>query len=94
MSAVVNRRVVIVTAVHGPSAPFLPEAYASLCAQELPDGWEWRWVIQEDGRTQDVRPHVPDDPLVGSCSTRGATDGRAGRGWRARWPWPTRTGRT
>ncbi|MGQ4422289.1 glycosyltransferase family 2 protein [Streptomyces violaceoruber] len=64
MSAVVNRRVVIVTAVHGPSAPFLPVAYASLCAQELPDGWEWRWVIREDGRTQDVRPHVPDDPRV------------------------------
>ena len=64
MSAAVNRRIVIVTAVHGPSAPFLPEAHASLCAQELPDGWEWRWVIQEDGRTQDVRPYVPDDPRV------------------------------
>ncbi len=60
----VNRRVTVVTAVHGPSAPFLAEAYASLCAQELPDGWEWRWVIQEDGRTEDVRPHVPDDPRV------------------------------
>ncbi|MGW8062155.1 glycosyltransferase family 2 protein [Streptomyces ziwulingensis] len=59
-----SRYVVIVTAVHGPSAPFLAEAHASLCAQELPDGWEWRWVVQEDGRTDDVRPHVPDDPRV------------------------------
>ncbi len=64
LNAAVNRRVVIVTAVHGPSAPFLSETYASLCAQELPAGWEWRWVIQEDGRTDDVRPHVPDDPRV------------------------------
>ncbi|MEU5624004.1 glycosyltransferase family 2 protein [Streptomyces tendae] len=64
VSAAVNRRVTIVTAVHGPSAPFLPEAHASLCAQELPAGWEWRWVIQEDGRTRDVRPYVPDDPRV------------------------------
>ncbi|MFE5395641.1 glycosyltransferase family 2 protein [Streptomyces sp. NPDC056568] len=59
-----SRHVVIVTAVHGPSAPFLAEAHASLRAQELPAGWDWRWVIQEDGRTDDVRPHVPDDPRV------------------------------
>ncbi len=59
-----SRLVSIVTAVHAPSAPFLAEAYASLCAQELPHGWEWRWVVQEDGRTGAVRPHVPDDPRV------------------------------
>ncbi|MEU0947040.1 glycosyltransferase family 2 protein [Streptomyces canus] len=56
--------ITIITAVHAPSSPFLPEAYASLCAQELPGGWEWRWVIQEDGRTDEVRPYVPDDPRV------------------------------
>ncbi|MFG1725210.1 glycosyltransferase family 2 protein [Streptomyces sp. AGS-58] len=60
MSAAVNRRVTVVTAVHGPSARFLPDAYASLCDQRLPDGWEWRWVVQEDGFTAEVRPHVPD----------------------------------
>ncbi|MFE2583686.1 glycosyltransferase family 2 protein [Streptomyces sp. NPDC059378] len=64
MSAAVNRRVVIVTAVHPPSARFLPEAHRSLCAQRLPRGWDWQWVIQEDGRTDAVRPHVPDDPRV------------------------------
>ncbi|MGC0410815.1 glycosyltransferase involved in cell wall biosynthesis [Streptomyces sp. SAI-195] len=78
MSAAVNRRVTVVTAVHGPSAPFLPEAYASLCAQELPDGWEWRWVIQEDGRTQDVRPHVPDDPRVAFHQGRHGRQGGPG----------------
>ncbi|MGN9755993.1 glycosyltransferase family 2 protein [Streptomyces sp. SD31] len=64
MSAAVGRRVIIVTAVHGPSAAFLPDAHKSLRAQELPAGWEWRWVIQEDGKTDQVRPYVPDDARV------------------------------
>lgn len=63
MSAVL-RRVVIITAVHPPSAPFLPDAYKSLCEQELPDGWEWHWLIQEDGESDEVAPHVPDDDRV------------------------------
>ncbi|MFD4634750.1 glycosyltransferase family 2 protein [Streptomyces sp. NPDC058284] len=59
-----RRRVIIVTAVHAPSAPFLADAYKSLCEQELPEGWEWHWLIQEDGRTDQVAPHVPDDARV------------------------------
>ncbi|MEU1118790.1 MULTISPECIES: glycosyltransferase family 2 protein [unclassified Streptomyces] len=59
-----RRRVIIVTAVHAPSAAFLPDAYKSLCEQELPEGWEWHWLIQEDGHTDRVAPHVPDDPRV------------------------------
>ncbi|MBG0853564.1 glycosyltransferase [Streptomyces spinoverrucosus] len=59
-----TRHIVIVTAVHPPSARFLPEAHKSLCEQRLPEGWEWRWVIQEDGESQDVRPYVPDDVRV------------------------------
>ncbi|MEU7054567.1 glycosyltransferase family 2 protein [Streptomyces sp. NPDC046197] len=66
MSAAVtpSRRITVVTCVHAPSAGFLPEAYKSLCEQQLPEGWEWQWLIQEDGRTDDVRPHVPDDERV------------------------------
>jgi glycosyltransferase involved in cell wall biosynthesis len=64
-AAVDHRRVVeVVTAVHAPSARFLGEAYASLRAQELPEGWAWRWVIQEDGATDEARDRVPDDPRV------------------------------
>ncbi|WP_328537547.1 glycosyltransferase family 2 protein [Streptomyces sp. NBC_00344] len=59
-----RRRIIIVTAVHAPSAPFLPDAYTSLCIQELPEGWDWHWVIQEDGRGSDVAPHVPADERV------------------------------
>ncbi|MFE1175195.1 glycosyltransferase family 2 protein [Streptomyces sp. NPDC058773] len=60
----VRRRLIIVTAVHAPSARFLPEAYASLRLQELPDGWEWHWLIQEDGTSDEVAPYVPDDARV------------------------------
>ncbi|MEV3967086.1 glycosyltransferase family 2 protein [Streptomyces sp. NPDC050698] len=59
-----SRRIVVVTAVHGPHARFLPEAYASLRAQRLPAGWEWHWVIQEDGESERVRPYVPADHRV------------------------------
>ncbi|MEW1772920.1 glycosyltransferase [Streptomyces sp. NPDC086777] len=64
MSAAVTRRITVVTAVHAPSARFLPEAHKSLCAQRLPDGWEWEWLIQEDGHGEEVHPYVPDDARV------------------------------
>ncbi|MFE9765172.1 glycosyltransferase family 2 protein [Streptomyces sp. NPDC005808] len=70
-----SRRITVVTAVHGPSAHFLPEAYKSLCEQVLPDGWEWHWLIQEDGRTDAVAPHVPEDERV---SYRPGRQGRPG----------------
>ncbi|MFF2065842.1 glycosyltransferase family 2 protein [Streptomyces sp. NPDC058200] len=56
--------VTVVTAVHEPSAHFLPEAYASLLDQDLPEGWDWQWLIQEDGESTGVAPHVPDDPRI------------------------------
>ncbi|MFC4034058.1 glycosyltransferase family 2 protein [Streptomyces polygonati] len=58
------RRIDVITAVHPPAAPFLADAYESLCAQELPGGWEWHWIIQEDGYGDAVAPHVPDDPRI------------------------------
>jgi glycosyltransferase involved in cell wall biosynthesis len=56
--------ITVVTAVHPPSAPYLPEAYKSLRDQELPDGWDWQWLIQEDGKSDEVAPYVPDDERV------------------------------
>ncbi|WP_030260043.1 glycosyltransferase family 2 protein [Streptomyces violens] len=56
--------ITVMTAVHPPAAKYLADAYKSLLEQELPDGWDWQWVIQEDGETDEVRPHVPDDPRI------------------------------
>jgi glycosyltransferase involved in cell wall biosynthesis len=54
----------IVTPVHAPAAPYLREAYESLRAQELPDGWEWEWIVQEDGDSGAVAELIPDDPRI------------------------------
>ncbi|NUV32375.1 MULTISPECIES: glycosyltransferase family A protein [Streptomyces] len=68
----------VVTAVHAPAAHFLADAYASLCEQELPAGWEWEWIVQEDGRTEEVRAALPEDSRVSF------EQGRAGRAAMAR----------
>jgi len=65
----------VITPVHGPSAHHLRDAYASLTRQEMPPGWEWEWVLQEDGESTEVRPHVPADPRVSFGQGR---QGRAG----------------
>ncbi|MEU4893770.1 glycosyltransferase family 2 protein [Streptomyces sp. NPDC044780] len=70
--------ITVITAVHAPGAEYLPDAYKSLREQELPDGWDWQWVIQEDGETDAVRPYVPDDARVSFGQ------GRSGRAAMAR----------
>ncbi|MGW3612543.1 glycosyltransferase family 2 protein [Micromonospora sp. NPDC005163] len=54
----------VVTPVHGPSIPYLADSYESLRAQEMPDGWTWEWLVQEDGRTGDVEAVLPQDSRV------------------------------
>jgi hypothetical protein len=58
------RRIIIITAVHPPSAQYLQDAYKSLCEQDLPEGWDWHWIIQEDGWSDLVTPHVPEDERI------------------------------
>ncbi|MFJ2020912.1 glycosyltransferase family 2 protein [Streptomyces nodosus] len=64
------RIVTVITAVHAPGAEYLPAAYKSLTEQELPNGWEWQWVIQEDGETNAVAPYVPEDARVSFGQSR------------------------
>lgn len=54
----------IVTPSYRPVREQLLEAYESVRTQELPEGWELEWVIQEDGSTGAVPDMLPDDPLV------------------------------
>lgn len=39
-------------------------AYESLRAQVLPSGWDWEWVVQEDGVDDSLASVMPDDPRV------------------------------
>lgn len=54
----------VITAVHAAGAQYLPDAYASLVKQQLPRGWEWQWIIQEDGQTGTVAGHLPYDSRI------------------------------
>ena len=59
-----TRQVSIVTAVHVPSVHYLPEAYASIVSQEMPAGWDWQWLVQEDGTTGAAEAALPDDDRI------------------------------
>lgn len=65
-----SRVISVITAAHVRSVPYLLDAYESLVAQELPPGWSWEWLLQEDGRTGAVAAAVPDDPRISAGSAR------------------------
>jgi glycosyltransferase involved in cell wall biosynthesis len=54
----------VVTAVHTPSMKYLPEAYESLMAQDMPAGWAWQRLVQEDGITGAAADHLPADSRI------------------------------
>uniref|UniRef100_UPI002F915D18 glycosyltransferase family 2 protein n=1 Tax=Kitasatospora indigofera TaxID=67307 RepID=UPI002F915D18 len=54
----------VVTPVYNGGHNYLGEAYQSLLAQELPAGWSWQWVVQEDGETGVPGAVLPDDPRI------------------------------
>jgi glycosyltransferase involved in cell wall biosynthesis len=54
----------IITATYRPIAEYLDAAYKSIVAQELPEGWKWEWIVQEDGTTGAAIPMLPDDPRI------------------------------
>src|SRR6266487_1791242 len=45
-----SRVISVVTAAYQPVPEYLTAAYESLRSQSLPEGWQWQWVVQEDGR--------------------------------------------
>jgi glycosyltransferase involved in cell wall biosynthesis len=70
------RTISVVTPVHPPHVRFLPEAYESLRAQELPEGWGWEWLIQHDGEAEsepsfdDPRVTFSASPAAGAAGAR------------------------
>jgi glycosyltransferase involved in cell wall biosynthesis len=54
----------VITAVHPPSTRHIHDAYRSLAAQALPDGWEWEWLVQQDGAECGLRALLPDEPRI------------------------------
>jgi hypothetical protein len=65
------RLVSVITPVRGPSVGYLASAYGSLTAQEMPDGWDWQWLVQEDGRDGLLVDQFPDaDPRISTGTGR------------------------
>ncbi|WBB73421.1 glycosyltransferase [Micromonospora sp. WMMD1128] len=54
----------VVTPVHAPSIEHLAGAYESLTKQDMPTGWDWQWLVQEDGQTGALGGVLPDDPRI------------------------------
>jgi glycosyltransferase involved in cell wall biosynthesis len=60
----------VVTPVHAPVREHLAAAYESLRTQVLPVGWQWQWVVQEDGQSGKLARFLPDDGRISSDSGR------------------------
>lgn len=54
----------VVTPVVDGGQKYLSEAYESIMRQELPEGWSWQWVVQEDGMTGRPTAALPVDPRI------------------------------
>jgi glycosyltransferase involved in cell wall biosynthesis len=58
------RTLSVVTGAYEPVAEYLLAAYESLRRQEMPDGWEWEWVVQEDGVSGIAEEILPADDRI------------------------------
>jgi glycosyltransferase involved in cell wall biosynthesis len=65
-----TRIISIVTPAYKPVPEYLAAAYESLRAQVMPRGWDWQWVVQEDGETGDVARMLPHDDRISAGSGR------------------------
>lgn len=54
----------IITPVLAGKEQYLPELWASLLSQDMPPGWKWEWVVQEDGATGRPLALLPDDQRI------------------------------
>jgi len=54
----------IITAVLDGADDHLNETHQSLTEQQMPPGWTWQWVVQEDGQTGRPLNKLPPDPRI------------------------------
>lgn len=59
-----KRMISVITPVYNPMTEHLKAAYESLADQQIPRGWDWEWIVQEDGRTNVARDVLPADPHI------------------------------
>jgi len=76
----------VVTPTQAHNADHIGQLWRSLDGQVLPPGWDWEWLVQEDGPRPGVRELLPDDPRIrydalgvqlGGAATRNVAVARA-----------------
>lgn len=72
-----TRLISIITPVYGASVQYLADAYKSIADQELPAGWGWQWLVQEDGQAGLLDGVLPDDPRISTGMGRHGGPGTA-----------------
>lgn len=60
----------VITPMFNPVPEYVQAAYNSLASQEMPSGWQWQWIVQEDGQTGDVAQMLPKDQRINAGSGR------------------------
>ena len=59
-----DRIISVITPTFDPNPEYLTAAYKSLSGQELPKGWQWEWIVQEDGPTCQAEDILPNDDRI------------------------------
>lgn len=59
-----SRLLSIITPVYNPEPEHLRAAYQALCNQRMPEGWQWEWLVQEDGTTGVAQDILPSDSRI------------------------------
>ncbi|MFE5669091.1 glycosyltransferase family A protein [Streptomyces niveus] len=60
----------VITPVHRDGLAYLPATYESLTSQQMPDGWSWEWLVQEDGDGVDSASVLPVDSRIKIATSR------------------------
>jgi|HubBroStandDraft_2_1064218.scaffolds.fasta_scaffold130473_1 glycosyltransferase involved in cell wall biosynthesis len=62
--ASMTRVVSVLTAAWQPVPEYLAAAHESIRSQVMPAGWDWQWIVQEDGDSGEVAAMLPADPRI------------------------------
>lgn len=54
----------VITPTQAHNADHIGAVWDSLVAQVMPEGWEWEWLVQEDGTTPSVQDRLPHDDRI------------------------------
>jgi glycosyltransferase involved in cell wall biosynthesis len=57
-------QVITVITPYNPVAEHLLAAWESLRDQEMPGGWEWQWLVRQDGPGREAEDILPADPRI------------------------------